>query len=60
MVDMAECEEWVLAGGEQVFMRPLAADDRELTREFVRRLSPQSRYYRFHAAVSEEIGRAHV
>jgi acetyltransferase len=53
MVDVAECSEWVLAGGERVFVRPLAADDRELTRELVRRLSAQSRYYRFHAAVAE-------
>lgn len=53
MVDVAECEEWVLPGGERVLVRPLTPHDRELTREFVGRLSAQSRYYRFHAAVAE-------
>jgi GNAT superfamily N-acetyltransferase len=53
MVELARCEEWVLSGGERVLVRPLTADDRELTREFVRRLSVQSRYYRFHAALAE-------
>lgn len=53
MVDVAECEEWVLPGGERVLVRLLTADDRALTRDFVRRLSAQSRYYRFHAAVAE-------
>jgi GNAT superfamily N-acetyltransferase len=53
MVERAQCEEWVLADGEGVLLGPLTADDRELTREFVRRLSLQSRYYRFHAAVAE-------
>jgi acetyltransferase len=53
MVDLVECEEWELSGGERVLVRPLTADDRELTRELVRRLSAQTRYYRFHAAVAE-------
>jgi GNAT superfamily N-acetyltransferase len=53
MVDVEICEEWVLAGGERVLLRPLSADDRDLTAAFVRRLSTRSRYYRFHAAVSE-------
>jgi acetyltransferase len=39
--------------GVTVSIRPMRPEDRENERRFVQRLSPQSRYFRFHAAIKE-------
>lgn len=39
--------------GRRVTIRPITPDDREREAAFVRRLSPQSRYYRFHSSLRE-------
>jgi acetyltransferase len=41
------------AGGVTVRIRPIRAEDREREAEFVRNLSPSSRYFRFHSALRE-------
>lgn len=42
-----------LAGGVAVWIRPIRPEDREREAEFVRSLSPASRYFRFHSALRE-------
>ncbi len=42
-----------LPDGVNLTIRPIRPEDAEIEREFVRRLSPQSRYFRFMQAVSE-------
>jgi acetyltransferase len=44
---------WHTPDGERVLVRPVHAQDLELARAFVRELSPESRYNRFHGAVKE-------
>jgi acetyltransferase len=44
---------WHTPDGERVLVRPVHPQDLELARAFVRDLSPESRYNRFHGAVSE-------
>lgn len=39
--------------GERVLLRPIHPQDAELAREFVRGLSPESRYNRFHQALTD-------
>jgi acetyltransferase len=41
------------AGDVLVRIRPIRPDDRQREAEFVRRLSPASRYFRFHSALRE-------
>jgi len=43
----------VLQDGQPLLIRPMAARDRELLQEFVRGLSPQSRYQRFQQGLRE-------
>lgn len=40
-------QEWQLADGSDVLVRPIRPEDAELERAFVEALSPESRYYRF-------------
>ena len=42
-----------LPDGVNLTIRPIRPEDAEIEREFVRRLSPQSRYFRFMQAVNE-------
>jgi GNAT superfamily N-acetyltransferase len=42
-----------LRDGRQVVVRPVAPQDALLQRDFLRRLSPESRYRRFHGAITE-------
>lgn len=42
-----------LSDGVNLTIRPIRPEDAEIEQEFVRRLSPQSRYFRFMQAVSE-------
>ncbi len=44
---------WQLPGGNDVTIRPIRPEDAELTQQFVRSLSEESRYFRFMDAVSE-------
>jgi acetyltransferase len=44
---------WHTRDGERVLIRPVHAQDLELVQAFVRELSPESRYNRFHGAVKE-------
>jgi acetyltransferase len=44
---------WQLPGGNDVTIRPIRPEDAELTQQFVRGLSEESRYFRFMDAVSE-------
>jgi acetyltransferase len=44
---------WHAPDGERVLVRPVHPQDLELVRAFVRELSPESRYNRFHGAVKE-------
>lgn len=46
----------VLDDGRSVLVRPVLPQDAELQQRFVRELSPQSRYRRFHSALSELSG----
>lgn len=42
-----------LRDGTRVLLRPIGSGDRDRLREGLRRLSPRSRYFRFHTAVDE-------
>jgi acetyltransferase len=44
---------WRLADGRAVTVRPVRTDDGPLEQEFVRSLSPRTRYYRFFNAIRE-------
>lgn len=44
---------WHARNGERVLVRPVHPQDLELARAFVRELSPESRYNRFHGALKE-------
>ena len=44
---------WHTPDGARVLIRPVHAQDLELVQAFVRELSPESRYNRFHGAVKE-------
>ena len=46
-------QEFRLRDGRRVLVRPIGPDDRERLQVGLHQLSPQSRYHRFHAAVSE-------
>ncbi len=48
-----EFEDSFLVDGERVLIRPIGPEDRDREAEFVRRLSPASRYFRFHSALRE-------
>jgi acetyltransferase len=44
---------WHARDGERVLVRPVHPQDLELVQAFVRQLSPESRYNRFHGALKE-------
>lgn len=44
---------WHARNGERVLVRPVHPQDLDLAREFVRELSPESRYNRFHQPLTE-------
>lgn len=44
---------WRARGGARVLIRPVHPQDAELAREFVRELSPRSRYNRFHQPLAD-------
>lgn len=44
---------WHARDGERVLVRPVHPQDLELVQAFVRELSPESRYNRFHGALNE-------
>jgi acetyltransferase len=44
---------WHARNGERMLVRPVHPQDLELARAFVRELSPESRYNRFHGALKE-------
>jgi acetyltransferase len=45
--------EWPLKGGGQYTVRPIQPDDAEMLQSFVKRLSPEARYFRFVSAMPE-------
>jgi acetyltransferase len=44
---------WPLPGGDEYTVRPVHPDDADMLQEFVRRLSPESRYFRFVSSMQE-------
>jgi acetyltransferase len=44
---------WPLQGGGEYTVRPVHPDDANMLQEFVRRLSPESRYFRFVSSMQE-------
>jgi acetyltransferase len=44
---------WPLLGGGEYAVRPVHPDDASMLQEFVRRLSPESRYFRFVSSMQE-------
>lgn len=44
---------WQLADGTNITIRPIRPEDATIEQEFVRRLSPQAKYFRFMSALSE-------
>lgn len=46
-------EHWTLGTGEEVTVRPIRPDDAAIEQEFVRNLSPESKYNRFMAELAE-------
>ena len=53
MVDNANTEIWTLDDGEKVTLRHIAPGDDVIEQTFVRKLSVQSRYLRFHGSIKE-------
>jgi acetyltransferase len=45
--------EWTAADGERVIVRPIRPEDAEIEQAFVRKLSPESRYFRFMDTIRE-------
>lgn len=46
-------EEWQLADGREVTIRPIRPEDAELEKDFVSRMSDESKYYRFMDTIRE-------
>ncbi|CAN5419939.1 GNAT family N-acetyltransferase [soil metagenome] len=46
-------QQWPLPGGDEYSLRPIRPDDAEMLQQFVRGMSPQSRYFRFASALNE-------
>jgi acetyltransferase len=46
-------QEWPMPGGGQYTLRPVQPDDADMLQSFVRKLSDQSRYYRFVSSLRE-------
>jgi len=53
MVDNANTEIWTLDDGKKVTLRHIAHSDAIIEQTFVRKLSVQSRYLRFHGSIKE-------
>ena len=50
----SHCEQlWPLRGGGEYTVRPVHPDDATMLQEFVRKLSPESRYFRFVSSMQE-------
>jgi len=46
-------QKWLLPDGTEVTIRPIRPEDAELEAEFVRQLSPQTKYFRFMTTLNE-------
>ncbi|MDQ7989309.1 MAG: GNAT family N-acetyltransferase [Candidatus Dactylopiibacterium sp.] len=46
-------QEWTLRDGTPIVIRPIKPEDAELNQDFVRRLSPETKYFRFMTAMRE-------
>ena len=46
-------QEWPMRGGGHYNVRPVRPDDAEMLQDFVRRMSPESRYFRFVSTMRE-------
>ncbi|MDT8991141.1 bifunctional acetate--CoA ligase family protein/GNAT family N-acetyltransferase [Curvibacter sp. APW13] len=46
-------QEWPMRGGGEYTVRPIHPDDASMLQEFVRQLSPESRYFRFVSSIQE-------
>jgi acetyltransferase len=53
MVEDANAETWNLEDGKKLTLRHIAHGDAIIEQKFVRKLSVQSRYLRFHASIKE-------
>ena len=53
MVDKADTEIWTLDDGEKITLRHIADGDAGIEQKFIRKLSVQSRYQRFHGSIKE-------
>ena len=53
MVDNANTEIWTLDDGRKLTLRHIAHDDAIIEQTFLRKLSLQSRYLRFHGSIKE-------
>ncbi len=53
MVDKADTEIWTLDDGEKITLRHIAHGDAIKEQKFIRKLSVQSRYLRFHGSIKE-------
>jgi len=53
MVDNANTETWTLADGKELTLRRIAHGDAVIEQKFVRKLSVESRYLRFHGSIKE-------
>ena len=49
----AQEKEWPMRGGGHYTVRPIHPDDAEMLQDFVRRMSPESRYFRFVSTMRE-------
>ena len=46
-------QEWPMRGGGHYIVRPIHPDDAQMLQDFVRRMSPESRYFRFVSTMRE-------
>nr|MBF0222612.1 GNAT family N-acetyltransferase [Desulfobulbaceae bacterium] len=53
MADDTDKENWTLDDGKKLTLRPITPDDAVIEQTFVRNLSSQSRYMRFHGTIKE-------
>ena len=53
MADDANTESWTLDDGKKLTLRHITPDDAVIEQTFVRKLSAQSRYMRFHGTIKE-------
>ncbi|HKI90184.1 MAG TPA: hypothetical protein VKA38_14235, partial [Draconibacterium sp.] len=53
MVDKADTEIWTLDDGEKITLRHIAHGDAIKEQKFIRKLSVESRYQRFHGSIKE-------